>query len=85
MGSRVDWREFADRFMQNPAMPKPKIDPIRARNLGNDYARWLLLEKRERTPASGKLFAQRHTTGGRRFHGFTQAQICTLIGGDYYE
>ena len=37
-------------------MPKPKIDPIRARNLGNDYARWLLQEQRERTPANGKLF-----------------------------
>ena len=44
-----------------------------------------LQEKRERTPASGKLFAQRHTPGGRRFHGFTQAQICTIIGGDYYD
>jgi hypothetical protein len=66
-------------------MPKPKIDPIRARNLSNDYAKWLLQEQRERTPASGKLFAQRHTTGGRRFHGFNQAQICTIIGGDYYD
>ena len=67
------------------AMPKPKLDPIRARNLSNDYAKWLLQEKRERTPASGKLFAQRHTTGGRRYHGFNQEQICTIIGGDYYE
>ncbi len=66
-------------------MPKPRIDPIRARNLGNDYAKWLLQEQRERTPAIGKLFAQRHTTGGRRHHSFTQAQICTIIGGDYYD
>ncbi|RZA27039.1 MAG: hypothetical protein EOP92_41980 [Lysobacteraceae bacterium] len=66
-------------------MPKPKIDPIRARNLGNDYARWLLQEQRERTPANGKLFAQRHTTGGRRFHGFTHAQICSIIGVDPHD
>lgn len=66
-------------------MPRLKLDPIRSRNLTNDYAKWLLQEKRERTPASGKLFAKRNTTGGRRFHGFTEAQICTIIGGDYYD
>ena len=66
-------------------MPKPRIDPIRARNLSNDYAKWLLQEQRERTLVSGKLFAQRHTTGGRRYHGFNQEQICTIIGGDYYD
>ena len=66
-------------------MARLKLDPIRARNLSNDYAKWLLQEKRERTPASGKLFAKRNTTGGRRFHGVTEAQICTIIGGDYYD
>ena len=65
-------------------MARLKLDPIRGRNLSNDYSKWLLQEQRERTPASGKLFAQRHTTCGRRFHGFNQAQICTIIGGDYY-
>jgi hypothetical protein len=66
-------------------MARLKLDPIRARNLSNDYAKWLLQEQRERTPANGKLFARRHTTGGRRFHGFTEEQICTLIGGDYHD
>ena len=66
-------------------MPRLKLDPIRSRNLNNDYAKWLLQEKRERTAANGKLFAKRHTPGGRRFHGFTEAQICAIIGGDYYD
>lgn len=66
-------------------MPRLKLDPIRSRNLTNDYAKWLLQEKRERTAANGKLFAKRNTPGGRRFHGFTEAQICTIIGGDYYD
>lgn len=66
-------------------MARMKLDPTRARNLGNDYAKWLLQEKRERTPANGKLFAKRNTTGGRRYHGFTEAQICALIDGDYYD
>lgn len=66
-------------------MPRLKLDPIRARNLSNDYARWLLQEQRERTPASGKLFARLHTPGGRRFHGFTEAEVCKIIGGDYYD
>ena len=65
-------------------MARLKLDPVRGRNLSNDYAKWLLQEQRERTPANGKLFAQRHTSGGRRYHGFTQEQICSLIGGDYY-
>ncbi|MEP6906368.1 MAG: hypothetical protein ABI858_00060 [Pseudoxanthomonas sp.] len=66
-------------------MARLKLDPIRARNLQNDYAKWLLVEKRERTPANGKLFAKRNTPGGKRFHGFTEPQVCTLIGGDYYD
>ena len=66
-------------------MARLKLDPIRGRNLSNDYSRWLLQEQRERTPANGKLFARRHTTGGRRYHGFTEEQICTIIGGDYYD
>jgi len=66
-------------------MPRLKLDPIRARNLSNDYARWLLQEKRERSPATGKLFARQHTPGGRRFHGFTEEQVCTIIGGDFYD
>lgn len=65
-------------------MPRLKLDPIRARNLTNDYARWLLEERRERTPANGKLFARLHTTRGRRFHGFTQEQVCTIIGVDFH-
>lgn len=65
-------------------MPKPRIDPVRGRNLANDYARWLLEEQRERTPANGKLFAKRNTSGGRRYHGFTEEQICRIIGGDFY-
>ena len=66
-------------------MPKPKLDPIRARNLSNDYAKWLLQEQRERTPASGKLFAQRHTTGGRSYNAFKQVQSCTIFSGGCYE
>jgi len=66
-------------------MARLKLDPIRARNLSNDYAKWLLNEQRERTPASGKLFAKLHTPGGRRFHGFTEEQVCTIIGGEYYD
>ena len=66
-------------------MTRLKLYPIRSRKLTNDYAKWLLQEKRERTAANGKLFAKRHTPGGRRFHGFTEAQICTIIGGDYYD
>ena len=66
------------------AMARLKLDPIRARNLSNDYAKWLLQEQRERTPSSGKQFAKLHTPGGRRFHGFTEEQVCTIIGGDYY-
>ena len=66
-------------------MPRLKLDPIRSRNLSNDYAKWLLQQQRERTPANGKLFAKAHTTGGRRFHGFSQAEICKIIGGDYYD
>lgn len=65
-------------------MPKPRLDPVRGRNLANDYARWLLEEQRERTPANGKLFAKRNTSGGRRYHGFTEEQICKIIGGDFY-
>ncbi len=65
-------------------MPKPKLDPVRGRNLANDYARWLLEEQRERTPANGKLFAKRSTSGGRRYHGFTEEQICRIIGGDFH-
>ena len=66
-------------------MARLKLDPIRARNLSNDYAKWLLHEQRERTPANGKLFARLHCPGGRRFHGFTEEQVCTIIGGDYYD
>ena len=66
-------------------MARLKLDPIRGRNLSNDYAKWLLQEQRERTPANGQLFAKRHTSGGRRYHGFTEEQICTIIGGDYYD
>ena len=66
-------------------MPRLKLDPIRSRNLSNDYAKWLLQQQRERTPANGKLFAKSHTTGWRRLHGFTQAEICKIIGGDYYD
>ena len=67
------------------ATARLKRDPIRGRNLSNDYSKWLLQEQRERTPANGKLFAKRHTSGGRRYHGFTEEQICTIIGGDYYD
>lgn len=70
--------------LELPTMPKPRLDPIRARNLGNDYAKWLLQERRERTNANGKLFARLHTTRGRRFHGFTEEQVCTLIGVDFH-
>jgi hypothetical protein len=66
-------------------MARLKLDPIRGRNLSNDYSKWLLNEQRERTPANGKLFAKLHTTGGRRFHGFTEAEVCKIIGGDYYD
>ena len=65
-------------------MPRLKLDPTRSRNLSNDYARWLLEQQKERTPANGKLFARLHTTNGRRFHGFTEQQVCTIIGGDFH-
>lgn len=65
-------------------MARLKLDPIRGRNLANDYSRWLLEEQRERTPANGKLFAKRSTNGGRRYHGFTEEQICKIIGGDFH-
>ncbi len=66
-------------------MARLKLDPIRGRNLANDYSKWLLQEQRERTAANGKLFAKRNTTGGRRFHRFTEEQICKIIGGDFYD
>ncbi len=66
-------------------MARLKRDPIRERNLVQDYAKWLLTERRERTTANGKLFARLHTTRGRRFHGFTEEQVCTIIGVDFYE
>lgn len=66
-------------------MARLKLDPIRARNLTNDFGKWLLQEQRERTPANGKLFARLHTTGGRRFHGFTEEQVCKIIGVDFYD
>jgi hypothetical protein len=31
------------------------------------------------------LIAQWRFHRGRRFHGFTQAEICKIIGGDYYD
>jgi hypothetical protein len=77
------------RLLQVPprtyAMPRLKLDPTRARNLSHDYAKWLLQERRERTPASGKLFARLHCPGGRRFHGFNEAEVCKIIGGDFYD
>lgn len=65
-------------------MARLKRDPTRERNLTQDYAKWLLHERRERTAANGKLFARLHTTRGRRFHGYTEDQVCTIIGVDYY-
>ncbi|MFL6586273.1 MAG: hypothetical protein ACJ8GV_05255 [Luteimonas sp.] len=65
-------------------MARMKRDPTRERNLTHDYAKWLLNEKRERTDANGKLFARTHTTRGRRFHGYSEEEICKIIGVDYY-
>lgn len=66
-------------------MARLKRDPTRERNLTNDYGKWLLQEQRERTTANGKLFARAHTTRGRRFHGYTEEQVCAIIGVDYYD
>ncbi len=65
-------------------MARLKRDPTRERNLTHDYAKWLLLERRERTAANGKLFARQHTTRGRRFHGYNEEEVCTIIGVDFY-